>query len=297
MEIETVTPPPHFQMRFRLQSGQTVELRDECADLSELFMTIQPDPITDCLDSLPESPKRKKYLEVLKRVVNDFPDRRNRLKTAADFRAREGELRDRCLAHVSPDGEGPAMMLSVLEAARTLVERLDDPPLPCLDFIPDPVLRLVIDFLEIRSQKRDPKMFEALPWLMQQYPDKVQDHIDPELRPYLTFIEGVKDRDALQLCRAAVLLGIRTLTQLVAYRFARIINRTSEAQVLAQYPIAEDLKVAVEEKLFQLLPWSKFSSQHSVYRTVIDTPIKMEEDEQKQDDGDGALDATPPPTQ
>lgn len=245
-------------MRFRLENGTVVVLEDQWVDLCQLFTQIreQVHVLTTLDDTLRESPFKKirtEFIDVLKRVLQTSTG----LEQPDEEHVRQLGNPDSTLSQaVKREVADNEQMMGCLEFVHVNIDRLLAPIVHRLRFVKDRTLLLVLDYLKIPSTRRSNTMFEALPFSYQGC-DSHTDFktlVDASLHPYVDFVEKLDDEMLMEMARAALQLGLPSLTHLLGCRMAKLISTHTEREIRQRFGVPDDKFVdATKEKLDTIL--------------------------------------------
>jgi hypothetical protein len=266
-------------MLFRLHNGSLLSLNDELTELSEFFMAIKQDvtPISLLADMLKKT-KYKKVKAILIKIIEDILSNNCTDEDLKQLSSPESklslEIKARCKNQ--PDVE---LLESALAYIHTNIDVIFEPLIHHIKFVKDEMMMLVVEYLQIlprSSKKRGDNMFEGLAFLIQGSPPgtDLKSLLDPELHPYIDFIQKVNDEPLLELTKTSCLLGIKSLTYLVGCKLATTISELSEKTVRQKYNIPSKFRDSIMEKVRSLVkqePWVNTSSDNSELLKKIGT--------------------------
>lgn len=225
-------------MRFRLETGQVVTLDDECVNLSTLldsFLASDSDllQVVDDLfaSSMGHKKHRAEFISVLKRVFDsDLAPVEQQLRTIA---IPESELSTKFKLE-------QAHLTDYLEFLQIHIDDVFEPFTHRLTFLKEKTLLAVIEYLTIKSGKRSNEMFDDLPSKCKGCDlskTQLKEIVDSDLHVYMDFIERFDDATFMDLSKAAVELGIHSLSVLVGCRMAQMIQTVGESGIRNRFAL------------------------------------------------------------
>ncbi len=245
-------------MLFRLENGALETLDDSLTDLSVFFTNIRE--LVNPLNTLEETLRKGPY----KKIRNDFIELLKKSLAALNNGCQD--LTDEYIHQLSnPDSPlslhlktqaSDETMRNCLDFVHVNIDELLSPAIHRMKFVKDKTLLLVLEYLKIPCPRRSDTMFESLPFSYQgrDHNTDFRSLLDPCLHPYIDFIEKLNDEMFMDVSKAALSLGIKSLTTLIGCQMARLVNTLSVRDIRTRFGVPDDKFIdSTKEKLDQIL--------------------------------------------